>query len=121
MGKFLMIGAFLTALIQTFVSRQELVHLSGGGGIGANVLMMGFAYLISLCSTSDAFVAASFNGVFPNGALLSFLVFGPMVDFKNTLMMLAVFRSGFVLKLIAMITVVVLVGSIVAGQLGANG
>jgi len=119
MGKYLMIGAFLTAAIQTFVSRQELVSLSGGA-FGSHLLMMGFAFLISLCSTSDAFVAASFGGIFPKGALLAFLVFGPMVDFKNTLMMLAVFRSRFVLKLIALITIVVFIGSLAAGQLWSN-
>lgn len=119
MGKFLMLGAFLTALIQTFVSRDDLVSLSGGD-LGAHALMMAFAFLISLCSTSDAFIAASFNGVFPKGALLAFLVFGPMVDFKNTLMMLAVFRSRFVFGLIVLITAVVLILSIVAGQLWPN-
>ncbi|WP_274649643.1 permease [Paenibacillus humicola] len=119
MGKYLMIGACLTAAIQTFVSRQELVSLSGGA-FGAHLLMMGFAFIISLCSTSDAFIAASFSGIFPKGALLAFLVFGPMVDFKSTLMMLSVFRSRFVLKLIALIAVVVFVGSLAAGQLWSN-
>jgi uncharacterized membrane protein YraQ (UPF0718 family) len=119
MGKYLMIGAFLTAVIQTFVSREQLVSLSGGA-IGSHLLMMGFAYLISLCSTSDAFVAASFSGIFPKGALLAFLVFGPMVDFKNTLMMLSTFRSRFVLRLILLVTVVVFVGSVAVGELWPN-
>jgi len=114
MGKFLMLGAFLTAFIQTFVSRSELLNLSGGD-FGSHILMMGFAYLISLCSTSDAFVAASFSGFFPKSALLAFLIYGPMVDFKNTLMLLSVFKSRFVLRLILLITVVVLTVSLLAG------
>ncbi len=116
MGKFLMLGALLTALIQTFVSRAELVSLSGGT-FGAHVLMMGFAYAISLCSTSDAFIASSFTGAFPKGALLAFLVFGPMIDFKNTLMMLSVFRARFVANLIVLVAVVVLIASLAAGRL----
>ncbi|QYR23632.1 permease [Paenibacillus sp. sptzw28] len=119
MGKYLMIGAFLTAVIQTFISREQLVSLSGGA-LGSHLLMMGFAYLISLCSTSDAFVAASFSGIFPKGALLAFLVFGPMVDFKNTLMMLSTFRSRFVFRLILLVTVVVFVGSVAVGELWPN-
>lgn len=114
MGKFLMLGAFLTALIQTFVSRGELLELSGGV-FGAHLLMMGFAYLISLCSTSDAFIAASFTGLFPKGALLAFLVYGPMIDFKNTLMLLSVFKSRFVVRLIVLATLFVLVFSWLAG------
>ncbi|WP_276357690.1 permease [Cohnella caldifontis] len=116
MGKYLLLGSFLTAVIQTFVSRSALVSFSGDAW-GSHLLMMGFAYLISLCSTSDAFVAASFSGTFSKGALLSFLVFGPMVDFKNTLMMLSVFRSRFVLKLIVLIAILVFLGSIVAERL----
>jgi hypothetical protein len=116
MGKFLMLGALLTALIQTFVSRGELVSLSGGT-FGAHVLMMGFAYWISLCSTSDAFVASSFTGVFPNSALLAFLVFGPMIDFKNTLMLLSLFKTRFVVNLIVLVSVIVLIGSLAAGRL----
>jgi uncharacterized membrane protein YraQ (UPF0718 family) len=111
MGKYLMLGAFLTAVIQTFVSRAELVSM-GGGAIGSHLLMMGFAYVISLCSTSDAFVAASFSGTFSKGPLLSFLVLGPMLDFKNTLMMLAVFRTRFVVKLSVLIVVLVLAASV---------
>ncbi|MFC3801110.1 permease [Cohnella sp. GCM10012308] len=116
MGKFLMLGAFLTAVIQTFVSRGELVEL-GGGVFGSHLFMMGFAYVISLCSTSDAFVAASFSGVFPAGALLAFLVYGPMVDFKNTLMLLSAFKARFVLRLLLLVTAVVLAASLLAGWL----
>ncbi|MFD2333007.1 permease [Cohnella sp. GCM10020058] len=116
MGKFLMLGAFLTAVIQTFVSRGELVEL-GGGAFGSHLFMMGFAYVISLCSTSDAFVAASFSGVFPAGALLAFLVYGPMVDFKNTLMLLSAFKARFVLRLLLLVTAVVLAMSLLAGWL----
>ncbi|SFB41492.1 hypothetical protein SAMN05216312_107252 [Cohnella sp. OV330] len=114
MGKFLMLGAFLTALIQTFVSREELLAL-GGGVFGSHLLMMGYAYVISLCSTSDAFVAASFNGVFPASALLAFLVYGPMVDFKNTLMLLSAFKARFVLNLLLLATAAVLALSLLAG------
>ncbi|MDG0813416.1 permease [Cohnella rhizosphaerae] len=118
MGKFLMLGAFLTASIQTFVSHDEMLAI-GGGAFGSHLLMMGFAYVVSLCSTSDAFVAASFNGVFPAGALLAFLVYGPMVDFKNTLMLLSAFKARFVLLLLALVTAVVLALSLLAGwQLG---
>jgi uncharacterized membrane protein YraQ (UPF0718 family) len=115
MGKYLMLGCFLTAVIQTFVSRDELVSI-GGGLVGSHLLMMGFAYVISLCSTSDAFVAASFSGTFSKGALLSFLVLGPMLDFKNTLMMLAVFRTRFVVKLSVLIVLLVLAASILFEQ-----
>ncbi|MFC4098700.1 permease [Paenibacillus xanthanilyticus] len=115
MGKYLMLGAFLTACVQTFISREDLLTLSGGT-FGAHAFMMVFAYVISLCSTSDAFIAASFASTFPPSALLAFLVFGPMIDFKNTLMLMSVFRSRFVAQLIVLVTAAVLVLSLILNK-----
>jgi hypothetical protein len=79
--------------------------------------MMAFAYILSICSTSDAFVASSFAMTFSGGSLLAFLVFGPMIDLKTTLMMLAVFRAKFVFYLMLLITVTVFIGSLIVGAL----
>jgi hypothetical protein len=58
------------------------------------------AVVLSICSTVDAFIALSFAGTFTTGSVLAFLVFGPMVDIKSTLMFLGVFRRRAVLYLI---------------------
>jgi uncharacterized membrane protein YraQ (UPF0718 family) len=78
--------------------------------------MMGFAYLLSLCSTSDAFVASSFATTFSTGSLLAFLVFGPMFDVKSTLMLLSVFKTRFVIALALLTAALVLTGSLLAGH-----
>lgn len=111
MGKYLMFGAFLTAAIQAGMNRETLVAI-GDGLLGSNLFMMGFAYVLSICSTSDAFVAASFTTTFSAGSLLAFLVFGPMLDIKNTLMLLSVFKARFVAVLTVLVAVSVLAGSI---------
>jgi len=51
------------------------------------------AFVISICSTVDAFFALSYANTFTNGSLLAFLVFGPMVDIKSILMMLTTFKA----------------------------
>ncbi|NEW08440.1 permease [Paenibacillus sp. SYP-B3998] len=112
MGKYLMLGALLTALIQTFVAKDSLTAI-GQGPFISHVFMMGFAYLLSLCSTTDAFVASSFTTTFSSGSLLAFLVFGPMIDVKSTLMLLSVFKARFVLVLSILVAVTVLAGSLV--------
>ncbi len=117
MGKYLILGSLITALLQTLVSRASFAAVADQELL-SHLFMMGFAYALSLCSTSDAFVAASFNNMFPPAALLSFLVFGPMLDLKNTLMMLAVFRKRFVLKFSLLIALLVLIGSILFDHLG---
>ncbi|NQX65685.1 permease [Paenibacillus alba] len=111
MGKYLVFGSLLTALIQIFMQRDSLLAI-GQGPLSSHLFMMGFAYILSLCSTSDAFVASSFQTSFTSGSLLTFLVFGPMLDFKSTLMLLSVFKSKFVLLLSVLIAVSVLACSL---------
>ncbi len=102
MGKYLVFGALITALIQTFLDRDRLI-LIGQGEISPQLFMMGFAYILSLC----------FLNMFSAGSLLTFLVFGPMLDAKGMLMLLAVFKARFVLLLSSLIVVTVLAGSFI--------
>ncbi len=62
--------------------------------------MQALAFVLSICSTVDAFVALAFAGTFTTGSLLAFLTFGPMVDIKSSLMFMSVFRRRPVLYLI---------------------
>jgi uncharacterized membrane protein YraQ (UPF0718 family) len=64
--------------------------------------MIALAVILSICSTVDAFISLAFVGSFTNGAILAFLVFGPMVDIKSTLMFLQVFRKRTVVYLITL-------------------
>lgn len=116
MGKYLIFGAMLAALVQTMMSRDWLVSV-GTGEWSSHLFMMGFAYLISLCSTSDAFVASSFASTFSTGSILSFLVFGPMLDFKATIMLSAIFRARFVVILSGLIFITVLTLSMLLERL----
>ncbi|BBH21699.1 UPF0718 protein YcgR [Paenibacillus baekrokdamisoli] len=115
-GKYLIMGSFITAVVQTLLDRSLLATISSEPVI-SNMFMMGFAFALSLCSTSDAFVASSFNGIFGPGALLAFLVFGPMVDMKSMLMLLASFRTKVVIAIILFLFVAILCGSIIAEKL----
>jgi uncharacterized membrane protein YraQ (UPF0718 family) len=64
----------------------------------ATASMMALGFLLSLCSTSDAFIAATFVA-FPAVSKLAFLVFGPMMDLKLLFLYSSVFRKRFVLGL----------------------
>ncbi|MDQ0199787.1 permease [Neobacillus ginsengisoli] len=107
MGKYLIFGAFIASLFQTYFDRSILLHL-GSNNLTSPPVMMGFAYILSLCSEADAFVAASFLHTFSKGSILAFLLFGPMVDFKNTLMLFGYFKTKFVLVFMLITTIVVL-------------
>ncbi|MFJ7368892.1 permease [Lysinibacillus sp. NPDC098008] len=107
-GKYLIIGALLAAFVQTYVSTKALVEI--GDGISSSILvMMGLAFILSLCSEADAFIGASFSSLFSTPSILAFLIFGPMIDLKNTIMLISVFRLKFVLWLVALVAIVVYV------------
>ncbi|WP_424766418.1 permease [Paenibacillus sp. sgz302251] len=110
MGKYFIFGAFLTAIIQTLIKRSTLESFADQP-MFAYLFMMVFAFILSICSTSDAFIASSFSGMFDFGPLLAFLVFGPMTDLKNTFMLLTTFRVKFVLILIALTASLTLIGA----------
>ena len=99
MVRYLIIGSILAASMQTFVPQQTLLAF-GSGPVTSVVAMMALGFVLSICSTVDAFLALSFVNTFTTGSILSFLVFGPMVDIKSALMFLGIFRRRVVVYLI---------------------
>ncbi|WP_442955710.1 permease [Paenibacillus sp. IITD108] len=115
-GKYLVLGAFIAASMQTFIPTSSLLHV-GSNPVMASLVMMFLAFTMSLCSEADAFIASSFRSTFSIGSLSAFLVYGPMIDIKNTLMLLGSFRTKFVIVLIALVSVCTLAGSLIVGRL----
>ncbi|MEO5714645.1 MAG: permease [Luteolibacter sp.] len=76
------IGVTITALFNTGIApgAQWLDSLAKNQA-AAPAALMGLAFILSLCSTSDAFIAATL-AKFTWGAKLAFLTFGPMMDVK---------------------------------------
>ncbi|MBK7916091.1 MAG: permease [Chloroflexi bacterium] len=99
MARYLIVGSMMAATMQTLIPQSTLLAL-GSGPIISVIIMMALAFVLSICSTVDAFLALSFVNSFTTGSILAFLVFGPMVDIKSSLMFLGVFRKRAVLYLI---------------------
>ena len=99
MGRYLIAGAMLAAVMQTVVPQSTLLTI-GQGPIISVFVMMALAFILSVCSTVDAFIALAFSNAFTTGSLFGFLVFGPMVDIKSSLLFMGVFRRRTVLYLI---------------------
>ena len=93
MGRYLVLGAMLAGLVQTFLPASWIAEVAALPVLSI-VAMMLLASLLSLCSESDAFIAASFVQ-FGASAQLAFLVFGPMVDLKLGALYAGTFRRGF--------------------------
>lgn len=98
------IGVAITSVFKAYVT-EDLILLFNQNEVTGIALMMVLAFVLSLCSTSDAFIAANFP--VPQSAKLAFLVFGPMMDVKLVFMYLSVFRPKFVATLALSLFIVI--------------
>jgi hypothetical protein len=104
MGKFLIVGCALAAGMQTFIAQDALRGVATNP-ITSVLALAALAFILSLCSTTDAILALSFanpitGGGFTVGSILAFLTFGPMVDIKSTAMYLGIFSRKTVLYMV---------------------
>lgn len=99
MGRFLVAGCMMAAAMQTLVSQEVLLSL-GSGPLFSVMMMQALAFVLSVCSTVDSFLALAFYGTFTTGSVLAFLTFGPMSDIKSVLMFLSVFNRRTVFYLV---------------------
>jgi uncharacterized membrane protein YraQ (UPF0718 family) len=97
--RYLVVGSLLAAAMQTLVPQAALLAI-GQGPLLSVIAMQVMAFVLSVCSTVDAFLALAFSSTFTTGSILAFLTFGPMVDIKSALMFLGVFQRRIVLYLI---------------------
>lgn len=106
---FLVIGAALAASVRTALPTEKLDELAQYGSLSI-IGMMALAYVLSLCSEADAFVAANFVS-FSLGSKVAFLVLGPMLDIKLTIMYRWVFtRKAVRIMAVTLVVCVFLVG-----------
>lgn len=117
MGRYLVIGALLAACMQTLVSQDVILSL-GQGTVESVLVLQLLAFVLSVCSTVDAFLALAFTGAFTAGSILAFLTFGPMVDIKSTIMFMGVFKRRTVAMLIALPFLMTLLISVTLNLLG---
>lgn len=109
--KYLMLGAFITAIFQTIIPRG-IITVFNNNQVLSIITMMIFAYLISLCSTSDSFVGKSLLSQFSTTSVLAYLLVGPMIDIKNTFVLLGNYNKKFVYTLISLIFIIIFIFSI---------
>jgi uncharacterized membrane protein YraQ (UPF0718 family) len=114
MGRLIVVGAALAALLQTVVPQSSLAAVASTPVL-AELTLMAVAFALSLCSEADAFVAASL-GAFGLGPQLAFLVIGPIADAKLTILYSGTFRRLFAARVLLVAVPLVLVGSIFAAR-----
>jgi uncharacterized protein len=94
---YFVLGAAVAATFNTAVDQQIILPLSLDPSL-STIAMMAMAMVLTLCSTSDAFIAATFVS-FPLYARMAFMVFGPMFELKLFFLYRALFKKRFVIGL----------------------
>jgi uncharacterized membrane protein YraQ (UPF0718 family) len=106
----LLVGSAIAGLIQVAVSRDVLVTLGSNPILSVFVLMV-LAFVISVCSNVDAFFVLALGATFLPGAIVAFLLFGPVIDIK----MLALMRTTYSARTLALLTAIVGLSSATIG------
>ncbi len=109
---FLVMGAFIAALLQSSVDRTSFLFFAEYPSASI-ILMMSLAVVLNLCSEADAFVAASFRFLVPLSGQMAFMVLGPMLDLKLVFMYTRVFRKGAIIVLAGMTVFTVFMAMVV--------
>lgn len=99
-SKLFIIGVFITSAIQIFIPKNVITDFAGGT-FSAVLVMMIVAFVMSICSTSDSFIGRSFASTVPMSGIFGFVVFGPVLDLKNAIMMTGFFKKKFVVEFVA--------------------
>lgn len=110
MLKLLIVGAFIAACTQYLLSQSFLADYAQNYFTGV-LIMLALGFIISICSSVDAFFALAYAGTVRYGALLTFLIAGPMVDIK----LLAMMKTTYTKKALAVLTASVAVLASVIG------
>lgn len=110
----LLVGSAVAGAIQVGVSRDVLATL-GSNPVWSVFVLMLLAFVVSVCANVDAFFILAFGSTFLPGAIVAFLLFGPVIDIK----MLALLRTTFTVRTLALLTLVVGLSAATIG-LGMN-
>ena len=106
---FFVIGTAITSVFAVGVDRAVITPLAQSSLLSVVALMV-LAAMLALCSTTDAFVAATQLTAFSQAAKLAFLLFGPVFDLKLFWLYGLVFKRRFVvLMAIGLFTVIAII------------
>jgi hypothetical protein len=106
MARYLIAGISIAALARACIPASALSKYLGAPAIATGA-GLGSAYVLSLCSSADAFVGRSLFAPISYNALLGFLVLGPMLDLKNTILLARFVKPQLLFRFVILVALVV--------------
>jgi uncharacterized membrane protein YraQ (UPF0718 family) len=107
LGALLLMGSAIAALLQTLIPRDVFLSLGQAPTLSVLSLML-LALVVSVCSSVDAFLALGFADQVTPGALLAFLLLGPVIDLKSLSLFGRLFQPRAILLVVAAVSLTVL-------------
>lgn len=112
MFKLLSVGALIASLTQFLITQDSVAGLASNFLTGV-LIMLALGFIISICSNVDAFFALAYAGSVQYGAIVTFLIAGPMVDIKT----LSMLRTTYTKRALVYMTTLVSLLSVGIGLL----
>lgn len=106
---YFLVGVIVSSVVTTVISPEVYSSVSKQPII-AIVTMIVAAFVLSVCSEADAFIGKALLPVVGPMGVTAFMVFGPMLDLKNTAMLGRVFPVRGIIALGALLVVFVTIG-----------
>lgn len=106
----LLLGSVVAGAIQVGLPQSWLLAL-GGHPVWSVFALMALAFVVTVCSSVDAFFVLPFAATFLPGGLVAFLLFGSLTDVR----MLVLLRTTFSARTLAVIVGLVALGSAAIG------
>lgn len=113
MFKLLAMGGAIASLTQLIINQNTFSDISNNYIVGVGIMLV-VGFIISICSSVDAFFALGYAGTFRYGALLAFLIAGPMVDIKLLAMLKNTYAQKALYVLVASVATLSLIIGLVA-------
>lgn len=107
---YFVIGVTLMTLFKSAANTHSLLTYLGQDGklVEGTAFMIGLSFVLSLCSTSDAFVVATSFERLGRVPKMAFLVFGPMMDVKLFFLYQTLMKTKAVLLLLVLLFILVM-------------
>lgn len=115
---YIILGCLVSTTIQFLIPKDVFIGINSVNIVSV-IIMIIMSIFISICSTSNAFIARSFSNIMPLNSILAFMVTGPIIDITNLSVMTSVFKKKFVLKLVLMIIYIsTIIFALMSGGIG---
>ncbi len=101
-GTYIVVGAFISACLQVLIPKYVYIQINSINILSVLVMLIA-AFFISVCSTSNSFIARSFVNMMPANSVLGFMVVGPILDITNISVLLGTFKKRFIVFLIFLV------------------